>query len=82
MSLYGSRTGNKSLGDPIPLHLENEAEWKAKMEVKFLARQLLDIVTGVETRPELLNDLLYEDPIDGTNLIIDFEGTHNGSRGH
>ena len=82
MSSYGSRSGNEGLGDPIPLHRGKEEEWKARVDVKLGCRLLLDIVNGVETRPEFLKDCTYEDPINGTpvkNLAIDFEAIHNTS---
>ena len=82
MSSYGSRSGNESLGEPIPLHRGKEAEWKARIEVKLGFRLLLDIVNGAETRPEFLTDSVFEDPINGTpmkNLSVDFEAIQQSS---
>jgi len=82
MSLHGSRSGVESLGDPIPLHRGKEAEWKARMEVKLGARLLLDLVNGIESRPDFLKEAVFEDPVNGTpvkNLAIDFEAIQSST---
>ena len=75
MSLYGSRSGNEGLGEPIALHRGKEAEWKARLEVKLGSKLLLDIVNGAEVCPEFIKDTTFKYPINGTpvkNLASDF----------